>query len=195
MVSHKADSSDVKFYPLNPERWDDLEELFGERGACGGCWCMWWKLTTSEFEKQKGENNKKAFEKIVKSGKIPGIIAYLNEHPVAWCAVGPRESYPRLQRSRILKPIDDEPVWSIVCLFVAKPYRNKGISVKLLKAAIDHVSKQKGKIVEGYPVEPKKESIPDAFAYTGLASAFRKAGFIEVIRRSETRPIMRYIIE
>ena len=156
---------------------------------------MWWKLSTSEFEEQKGENNKKAFKKIVQSGKIPGILAYLNEHPIGWCAVGPRESYPRLQRSRILKPIDDEPVWSIVCLFVAKPYRNKGISVKLLKAAIDYASKQGSKIVEGYPVEPKKERYPDVFVYTGLASAFRKVGFIEVIRRSETRPIMRYLIK
>ncbi|MFY9557360.1 MAG: GNAT family N-acetyltransferase [Blastocatellia bacterium] len=152
---------------------------------------MWWRLKRSVFEKQKGEKNKIAFKAVVDSGEIPGIIAYANGNPVGWCALAPRETYSALDRSRVLKPIDDSPVWSIVCLFIAKPYRRKGISVELLKAAADHVRKRGGKIVEGYPVEPRKDEMPDAFAWTGLASAFRKAGFVECARRSETRPIMR----
>jgi GNAT superfamily N-acetyltransferase len=187
-------SLDLKFHPLTPERWVDLEKLFGKRGASGGCWCMWWRLKRSDFLKQKGEGNRKALKRIVDSGKIPGILAYANGEPVGWCSAAPRESYPTLERSRMLKRVDDKPVWSIVCLFVATPFRHKGVSVVLLKAAITHVKEQGGKIVEGYPVEPKKGYTPDPFAYTGLASAFRKAGFVEVIRRSETRPIMRYVI-
>lgn len=105
-----------------------------------------------------------------------------------------REAYPTLERSRTLKRVDNEPVWSVVCFFVAKPFRRKGVTRKLVRAAIEYVRKQGGKILEGYPVEPKREKIPDAFAYTGLASTFRKAGFVEVLRRSETRPIMRYVI-
>jgi GNAT superfamily N-acetyltransferase len=187
--------SDLEFYPLNGERWANFEKLFGKRGACGGCWCMWWKLKRSEFERQKGEENRKAIKRIVDSGEVPGILAYANNQAVAWCAVAPREAYPTLERSRTLKRVDDKPVWSIVCFFVAKPFRGKGITLKLLRAAIEHVDKHGGKIVEAYPVEPKGGRMPDAFAYTGLASTFRKAGFVEVARRSETRPIMRYIIE
>jgi len=186
--------SNIEFYPLTVERWTDLEILFGERGACGGCWCMWWRSPRSEFEKQKGQANKDAFKKIVASGKVPGILAYLEGKPIAWCCVGPRNSFPALERSRILKPVDDKPVWSVVCLFVAKPFRRMGVSIQLLKAAVDFAAMNGAKIVEGYPVEPKKQSAPDAFVWTGLASAFRKVGFVEVLRRSETRPIMRYSV-
>ena len=136
-----------------------------------------------------------ALKRIVDSGEIPGILAYANGEPIGWCSVAPRESYPTLERSRVLRKVDDKPVWSIVCFFVAKQFRHKGVTVALLKAAIEHVKKRGGKIIEGYPVEPKKGYTPDPFAYTGLVSAFRKAGFVEVLRRSETRPIMRYVIE
>lgn len=187
--------SKLEFHPLTPKRWKDLVKLFGPRGACGGCWCMWWRLKRSQFQKQQGEGNKKALKKIVNSGEIPGILAYAGGDPIAWCALAPRENYQILERSRILKRVDEQPVWSVVCFFVDKIYRRKGINLKLTKAAIDYVKKKGGKIVEAYPVEPKKSRIPDLFAYHGLASTFRKAGFKEVLRRSETRPIMRYIIK
>ena len=187
--------SKLEFHPVTPGRWKDLVKLFGERGACGGCWCMWWRLKRSQFQKQQGEGNKKAMKKIVDSGEIPGILAYAGDNPVAWCSVAPREAYPVLERSRILKRVDDQKVWSVVCFFVDKEYRRKGINLKLTKAAIDFVKKRGGKILEAYPVEPKKSQIPDLFVYHGLASTFRKAGFTEVLRRSETRPIMRYIIK
>jgi GNAT superfamily N-acetyltransferase len=185
---------DLKFHPLTIERWADFERLFGEHGACGGCWCMWWRLRRSEFNKNKGERNKKALKKIVSSGEVPGIIAYVNDQPVGWCSVAPREVFSTLQRSRVLKPVDGKPVWSVVCFFVAKPFRRKGISVKLLEASVGYVTKQGGKIIEGYPGDPGS-ALPDAFVYTGLVSAFRKAGFVEVLRRSKRRPIMRYFIE
>ena len=194
MPTRDGKISGLEFHPLTPERWADLETLFGEHGACGGCWCMWWRLTRSEFMQHRGEGNKRALEDIVSSGKVPGILAFVGGQPVGWCALAPRESFPKLARSRILKRVDDEPVWSVVCFFVAKAFRRKGVSTRLLKAAVDYSRKQGGKIVEGYPVEPKKEWTPDPFAYTGLASAFRKVGFVEVVRRSETRPIMRYMI-
>jgi GNAT superfamily N-acetyltransferase len=185
----------LDFQPLTPERWQDLETLFGPRGACGGCWCMWWRLKRSQFEKQKGPGNRRALKKIVDSGEIPGLLAYADGQPIAWCSVGPRETYPVLERSRILKRVDDKPVWSVVCFVVAKSFRHKGVSTALLKAAVEYASKRGAKIVEGYPVEPKKASMPDVFAYYGFASTFRKVGFVEVARRSETRPIMRHFIE
>jgi len=155
---------------------------------------MWWRLKRSDFMRQQGNKNRLALKKIVDSGEIPGILAYAQTEPIAWCSVAPRQAFSALERSRVLKRVDDKPVWSVVCFFVAKPFRGKGVTVKLLKAAVDYVRKQGGKIVEGYPKEPKKGRMPDAFAYTGLVSSFSKAGFVEVLRHSESRPIMRYFI-
>ena len=155
---------------------------------------MWWKLKRSDFLRQRGEGNRRALKSIVNSGVVPGILAYAEGEPVGWCAVAPREAYPTLERSRVLKRVDNEQVWSVVCFFVAKHFRGKGATLKLLEAALKYVREHGGKIVEGYPVEPKKGRIPNASAYTGLASTFRKAGFVEVARRSENRPIMRYVI-
>jgi GNAT superfamily N-acetyltransferase len=181
----------VVVHPVTAARWPDLEKLFGERGACGGCWCMLWRLKRSQYEKQKGEKNRQALRKIVESGEAPGLLAYAGGEPIGWCALAPRETYPALDRSRVLQRSDDKPVWSVACLFIAKAFRRKGVSVQLLKAAIQHVGKRGGKIVEGYPQDPKKDPMPDVFAHTGIVGAFREAGFTEQLRRSPTRPIMR----
>jgi GNAT superfamily N-acetyltransferase len=185
----------LDFHLLSPKRWPDLEKLFGERGASGGCWCMWWKLKRSEYDRKKGSSNKKAFKNVVLSGQTPGILAYINQNPVGWCALEPREAYPVLANSRILAKVDDQPVWSIVCFFVDRSFRRKGVTVELLKAAVKYAQKRGARVLEGYPVDPKGGVLPDAFLYHGLADAFRKAGFKEVARRSETRPIMRYYLK
>ncbi len=177
--------------PVSPDRWADLETLFGPRGACGGCWCMYWRLSRSDFEQMKGEANRSLLKSIIDAGEEPGILAYDAGKPVGWVCVAPRINFSTLERSRILKPVDDQPVWSVVCFFVARPYRRKGITVELLNAAVAYASHHGAMIVEGYPVEPKADRSPDTFMYHGLASAFLKAGFQEVVRRSETRPIMR----
>jgi len=152
---------------------------------------MYWRLTRAEFERRKGAGNKDAFRTLVEAGSPPGVLAYDGDLAVGWCAVGPREAYPVLERSRVLKRVDGRPVWSITCFFTARPYRRRGVSVGLLRAAARHVASQGGRLVEGYPVEPRAAALPDAFAWTGLASAFRAAGFRECARRSRTRPIMR----
>ena len=183
-----------KFHSVTPERWSDLEALFGPRGACGGCWCMYWRLPHADYEAMKGAGNHAALKAIVDEGEIPGLLAYHDGQPVGWVSMAPRLAFTRLERSRILKPVDEQPVWSVVCFFVARPYRRKGLTVQLLNAAVEYARQHGAQIVEGYPEEPRTDRVPDAFAYTGLASAFRKAGFVEVLRRSETRPIMRRIL-
>ena len=111
---------------------------------------------------------------------------------MGWCAIAPREAYPVLENSRNLKRVDDEPVWSITCFFVAKAFRRQKVTLQLIQAAVDYARQQGARAVEAYPVEPKSEEMPVVFAYTGFASTFREAGFVEVARRSETRPMMRY---
>ncbi len=131
-------------------------------------------------------------KKIVKNGTVPGIIVFDNKNPIGWTAVQPRKNYPVLNNSKILAPVDDKTVWSIVCFYIDKDYRRKGVSVELIKYAVKFAKKNKAKIVEGYPVEPKTEKAAPPFIWTGTFSAFKKAGFNEVTRRSETRPIMRF---
>ncbi len=181
----------LSFHPLTPQRWADFERLFGPRGATGGCWCMWWRTAHQEFQRQKGEGNRQAMKALVDSGVVPGILAYREGQAVGWCSVAPRSDFPRLERSRILRPVDDTPVWSVVCFFVDRRHRRQGLTVALLRAAVEYAREHGGAVIEGYPVEPRQGQVPAAFAYTGLASAFQKAGFTECARRSETRPIMR----
>jgi GNAT superfamily N-acetyltransferase len=183
------------FSPLTPQRFADFERLFGPRGACGGCWCMFWKLPAADFKILSGDGNRQMQKSLVEQGVVPGILAYDGETPVGWVAIQPCSEYPRLARSRVLKPVDDAEVWSITCFYTAKSYRRKGVTVELLREAVKHVAVHGGKIVEGYPVEPKDGNAPAPFVYTGLPGAFLKAGFQEVARFSPTRPIFRYTIK
>ena len=182
--------SSLAFRPATPARWKDVEELFGPRGACAGCWCMWWRLARSEWNRGKGAGNRRALRRIVEKGEAPGILAYEGRRPVGWCAIAPREAYAALERSRTLKRLDDEPVWSVTCFFIAKDRRHRGLTVKLLDAACAHAKRKGARIVEGYPVDPSAE-YPAAWAWTGLRTAFETAGFTEAARPSRTRPIMR----
>ncbi len=184
-------SVEPEFYPLTLERWPDLVRLFGSRGACGGCWCMTPRLSSADYERGKGEGNRKALRDLVRRGREPGLLGYLAHEPVAWCSIEPREAFVRLANSRILKPVDERPVWSITCLFIHKDHRRQGLSVAALRAAVDHARERGAECVEGYPVEAKQDPMPPVFAYTGLASAFLHAGFEEVARRSPHRPILR----
>ncbi len=186
--------STLVIHPLTPERFSDFEQLFGPRGACGGCWCMFWKIPGREYHQKTGDVTYAMQKTLVEQGLVPGLIAYADGIPCGWIAVEPRSAYPRLARSRVLKPVDTAEVWSVPCFFTARSHRRQGITVALLKAAIEYVAAQGGKIVEGYPVQPKGQQAPDAFVFTGLPAAFLKAGFQEVARFSPTRPIFRYSI-
>lgn len=186
--------TELSFRPLKRNLWTDFEELFGPNGACAGCWCMFWKLRGKAYEEARGYETRQMHKSIVDSGVVTGLLAYLHGEVVGWIAVEPREAYPKLAHSRALKPVDDQPVWSVTCFFVTKKSRRNGITVELLKAAVEYVRQQGGRIVEGYPVEAQKD-MPAPSIYTGTASAFRQAGFTEVARYSPARPIFRFLIK
>lgn len=177
--------------PLTPARWKDFEGLFGPRGACAGCWCQWVRLPSKEFKAVRGAKAKAMMKKLVMKGEPTGLLAYQGKKAVGWAALAPREKYARLSTSRVLKPVDDKPVWSSPCFFTAKEARGRGITPLLLKAAAAHAKKQGADILEGYPVDTKGKKVPDAFVWWGLHGAFKKAGFKEVARRSKVRPVMR----
>ncbi|MEW6756885.1 MAG: GNAT family N-acetyltransferase [Acidobacteriota bacterium] len=181
----------LEVHPLTPGRWPDFESLFGSRGACGGCWCMWWRRTRADFLAGKGEGNRVAMRALVESGDVPGLLAYSNGRPIGWVSLGQRGGFSRLDRSRTLAPVDDRPVWSVVCFFVAKDARGRGVAGALLRAAADFALGQGARILEGYPTDDPPKPLPAPFVYTGVTSLFVKAGFREAARRSPSRPVMR----
>lgn len=169
--------------------------MFGSNGACAGCWCMWWRLSRKEFSQKQYAGNKRVIKKIVMGGQKPGILAYADGKPIGWCAIAPREAYSSLERSNVLKRVDDSPVWSVTCFYVARGHRHQGMAGQLLNAAI-RLARQRGvKIVEGYPIDSGGEKKNTVSIFTGLASTFIEAGFVEVERRAPTRPIMRYFLK
>jgi GNAT superfamily N-acetyltransferase len=176
--------------PLTPARWPDLEALFGAQGACAGCWCMWPRRSAAEFRRGKGATNRRAFRAVVVAGPPPGVLGYVGGSPVGWCAVAPREAYPRLERSRVMARVDERPVWSVTCFFVARGFRRRGLSLPLLRAAVALARRHGARVVEGYPNELPARTA-DPFVWMGLAATFRAAGFEEVARRAPTRPIVR----
>jgi GNAT superfamily N-acetyltransferase len=183
--------SDIRIEPAGADRWGDLERLFGERGACGGCWCMWYRLPRAEYERGKGAKNRSALRRLVGAGEPVGVIAYAGRTPIGWCAVAPRSAFTRLETARTLKPVDDRPVWSVVCLFVARTHRRQGVSVQLLDGAAEYARSLGAEVIEGYPVVPRAGTIPAVFAHPGTPAAFRAAGFREVARPSAARKVMR----
>lgn len=184
----------LRYRPLTAATWKDFETLFGDRGACGGCWCMYWRLESRDFQRQKGAGNKRAMKRLVERKCPLGLLFYLDDSPVGWCSLSPRADLVRLATSRVLKPVDDAPVWSVSCFFIARPYRRQSLSVEMLRGAAEYARKQRIGTLEAYPVVPYAEKIPDAFAWTGFEAAFRRAGFVEVARRSRSRPVMRKTI-
>jgi GNAT superfamily N-acetyltransferase len=176
--------------PATPDRWSDVEALFGQNGACGGCWCQFWKQTPAEYRAGKGAANRRALGRQVRAGLVPGLLAYAGEEAVGWVAVAPRSAYLRLERARTLVAVDDAPVWSAPCFFVKRGWRGRGVAGLLLRAAAARAREAGAPFLEGYPVD-SQAAMGDAFVYTGAFSTFVRLGFTEVARKARTRPVMR----
>ena len=181
----------ITYRPLTSQNWEDLELLFGPSGACGGCWCMFWRTSRAEFARRGNVGNRQDFRTLVDKATPTGIVAYLDGQPAGWVSVAPRETYPSLERSRILKRVDDQPVWSIVCFYVAREDRHTGLMAGLIGAAVDFAASQGARYVEAYPTDPAVRSRSPAEAYMGVLPTFEKAGFIEIARPRPERAIVR----
>jgi len=179
--------------PLTPQTWADLEALFDLPGGSmvRGCWCMYYRQSGKVLVSgQAAKDNKRALCELVDSGVAPGLTGYVDGAPAGWISLGPREGYARLARSRIMRPVDESEVWSVVCTYVAKRYRGQGVQHRLLAAAVRYATEQGARILEAYPVD-KPERSHDVFMFFGSRSLYERAGFTEVVRRSPTRVVMR----
>ncbi len=200
MPSSRQATSIAEFHPLTTERWPDLLALFEHHGYPGSCWCMWWRLSSSQYNQLDAPGRKNGLKSLVKTGTPLGILGYLDDEPAGWCSVAPRETYLRLERSTTLKRIDTLPVWSVVCFYVKRQAQGQGLTLKLLQAAVAYARSQGAEIIEGYPVELQHDEsgrwqgVGLSGWYMGSVSTFQKAGFREVAVTEQGRRIMRWVM-
>lgn len=183
-------------HPLTPERWPDLEALFNAKGCSVArhCWCMYYRRSGSRGELPAGtteaQANRAELRAMVDAGESPGLIGYLGRTPVGWVALGPREAYAKLRRSPVMKPVDDQPVWSIICFVVPAAFRGQGVARALLAGAVAYARKRGVRWLEAYPVD-RPDRASDESMWFGAKSMYDAAGFEEVARRKPHRPIVR----
>jgi GNAT superfamily N-acetyltransferase len=189
-VTGRSPRSAFEVRAVTKERWPDLVELF-DRPIVRTCFCMFYRKTGSGTG--VGAENQRAMKALVEQGTVPGLIGYEDGVPVAWVSLGPREDYPKLRRSPVMKPVDDRPVWSIVCFFVDRTVRGRGLSERMLRAAVDYARSRGARLVEAYPVDGTERGHPDDMFF-GAKSMFDRAGFREVARRRPARPVVRKTI-
>jgi GNAT superfamily N-acetyltransferase len=193
--------------PVTPELWPRLESFFGPRGAYSHCWCTWWRQRSTEFDagsRQGGAGNRELLHRITAEGRVPGLLAFEGDEPVGWVSIAPREEFGRVYRSRNLRPdppdqgdpagqADAGPaggVWALVCFWMPPVHRRRGIGTALLDAAVAHAAERGAAVVEAYPVDTHGERVPSAEIFTGTLEMFLRAGFTEVRRRTDRRPVV-----
>lgn len=186
----------LKVAPLTPGRWRDLEAIFNAKGCsvARGCWCMCYRLSGSSEPLPSGmtraQANRAGLKALVDAGNPPGLIGYRGKVPVGWVSIGPREEYAKLKRSPVMKAVDEQPVWSVICFVVPAEYRGQGVAQALLKGAVAYAKEQGATLVEAYPVDNPARS-KDEYMWFGAKSMYDNAGFKEVARRKPQRPIVR----
>ena len=182
----------LEIRPVTPERWDDLERLFGPNGAYSNCWCTWWVLPGKEWDGTAPAARRAILQRLVAEGAEPGLLAYLDGGPAGWCAVGPRARYARMMspRSRTFRPLDDRPSWVINCFYIAGTARRRGVAAALLAAAVEYAFAHGAERIEAYPIDPGATRPNAANLFVGWLPAFLAAGFVEVGRVGD-RPVVR----
>lgn len=172
----------IDVVPATAARFDDVATILGPGDPnAPACWCLYFRLTSSEFGAIKGSDRPAYLEALCARDDSPGMIAYLDGVPVGWCALGPRHEFGRLVRSRTIPRVDDRPVWSIVCFVVRPGYRRRGVAGALLEGAVAYARSRGAVAIEGYPVDTGGTRISTSFAYVGSTTMFERAGFGRVV--------------
>lgn len=186
----------LEVHPLTGDRFGDVATLFGQGGDPKWCWCAFWRVRGLDWTNTTADANRERLRRLARRSPAPGLIAYLDGEPVGWVGLGPRESFDRLQHSKVLAPVDDKPVWSIVCFVVARRRRGRGVARALLAGAIEYARDHGATLLEGYPADTGQGRLSAAAAYKGTVGMFEAQGFEVVERRqwnrtTPVRPIVR----
>ena len=178
----------MKFLPVTPDRWPDLEQFFEARGGPKHCWCMVFRPMSSADRRAGAPAKKQALAQTVAANTPVGILAYVDDEPVAWCSIAPLETYTNLRtRSYVSDGSDTENVWSIACFYIRSAYRRQGMTTQLINAAIDYAKDNGAKVIEAYPVDYDSPS----YSYMGRIGTFERLGFEEIATAGTRRHIMR----
>ncbi len=181
----------LRIKPLTPNLWPALEDLFGERGACNGCWCMYWRIGGA-YRKQPADANKRAFQEDVENGPPPGLLAFEGHRAIGWCQLTPRDALPWLDRTWRLRRVDEESVWAISCFYIRIGYRRRGVTAALIDAAVNAARRARAPAIEAYPLD---SALTPSASSTGYVTTFARAGLRVVARHTPPRPIMRLVFE
>ncbi|GGE91160.1 GNAT family N-acetyltransferase [Mycetocola zhadangensis] len=190
------EGANIAVIPVTDAPWRDTQAVFGTRGDPSSCWCQYFKMDNAEWKTASRDTCEPLLKEQVRElSPPPGLIAYLGDEPVGWCAVEPRINYPRLGRGKVVQaspePVDDPTVWAVTCFVVRVGFRKKGIATTLLAAAAEHARAHGARVLEGYPVDPaQREKISSAELYYGIVSQFTANGFREVARPTPGRALM-----
>ena len=190
-VKPSAANPALRVRPLQPDDWPIVEKLFGANGACGGCWCMWWRMPAhgKAWQAAKGEPNRERFRALVEAGEVHAVLAFAGEEPVGWLSFGPRRTFPFLDKSRVLQTERGEGTWSMVCFYIPSRWRGQRVASELLAAGTKEAFARGAQEIEAYPAVPSKGLMPAAFAYTGVPRLFQKAGYQKLRRPAGMRPV------
>jgi GNAT superfamily N-acetyltransferase len=193
-MNARTSASDIEVQPLTPELFSDLAALFSRGGDPKWCWCMYFRVRGLDWSNSTPESNRNGLERLTRTGPPPGLVGYRDGEPVGWVSIGPRESYERLEHSKVLARVDDTPVWSIVCFVVARGARRKGVASAMLDAAIGYAREHGARVLEAYPVDTGGARLASASVYRGPLSMFQRAGFKVVATRQWNRSSERQIV-
>ena len=196
MTTSPTAATGLTIVPLTPDRLADLATLFDQGGEPKWCWCAWYRVPNRNWSNATPADNRALLAELATGAPAPGLVAYRDDQVVGWVSLGPRADFERLARSTILAPVDDVPVWSIVCFVVGRRERGQGIGRALLDSAIEHARANGATTLEAYPVDTGGGRLPSANIYKGTLSMFERAGFRVVALRQATassapRPIVR----
>ena len=181
---------DVTVEPVSPDTWPALVDLFGPGGASNGCWCLYWILGAGYHQRPRIENREQLHNSVT-SEHPPGLLAFDESgRAVGWCRFGPRRDLPWLGAKRALAPVDDLPVWSVPCFYIRSGCRGRGVMTALIRGAVDRGRALGIPALEAYPIDTTVEGATRN-TFPGVATAFVRAGFEEIARRTPDRPIMR----
>jgi GNAT superfamily N-acetyltransferase len=189
-------ASSIEIVPLTRDRWADVTALFDEGGDPRTCSCMFWRVRSKDWSFANAAEAREGFHSLVEAARdpAPGLLAYADGRAVGWVSVAPREDYGRLVNSRVRPKLDDVPVWSIVCFVVSRTARGRGLTTRLLDAAMDYAIARGAPALEAYPVDAGDGRIPAAVGYTGLLSTFLAAGFHVVHHIDSPQATVRRVI-
>ena len=172
-------------HPVTSDRFEDFADVINPNRRTTHCWCTPHRLRESDIRELGGGDGEQAMRALCASDTPPGVVTYADSEPVGWCNIGPRAGIPRLAASKLITPVDDVPVWSIVCIVVRSGHRKRGVTRRLIEGAVEYAASRGAPAVEAYPVDPQGR-MDTTMAFVGTRSMFEPAGF-EVI--GETKAV------